>query len=462
MTVDTMKRRLSDGEDATVEFVRDLRSPGLIARTVCAFMNGEGGTIYCGVDKKGKAVGISGDAEAVARKLEFDLKKLISPSALFTATAAAVDDRELVIVDVPQGKDRPYVVEGGVWLRRGAATKPADITTLKAMLREQADTPERWERRLSPSMTMDDLDIDEVRITVREAEELQRFDFSDRRDDLAVLMDLAVYSGSGFTQGGDVLFSRAPSRRHPQCRVQYVRFAGDKADDVYQDNRTFDGPLVRVCNQLIEAISAASPMRSVFVAGEARRLDQPAYDLTAVREGIVNAFVHRDYSAYSGGLRVSVYGNRIEIWNSGRLPEGLTPGALRREHPSILINPDIAQVFHLRDLMERIGRGTEKIVKASKRIGAPPPQWRDSPTGVTLTLFAATPTASGKSVELNERQNQLLLDLQPGETISPREYQERYAAAVSARQARRDLEELEGLGWLRREGQTRSIVYRLP
>src|SRR6185436_19983520 len=97
----------------------------------------------------------------------------------------------------------------------------------------------------------------------------------------------------------------------------------------------------------------------------------------------VNAFVHRDYSSYSGGLKVSIFRSRIEIWNSGRLPKGLSASSLGRRQESIQINPDFAQVFYIRKFMEQVGRGTELIAQASKALGAPPPVWRDEPTGVT-------------------------------------------------------------------------------
>lgn len=461
MTMKTLERRHAKGRDATTDFVRSVHAYGRIGKTICAFLNGMGGTLYCGVADDGRVVGVPDVAEQ-AGELERRLKKAISPTAYFTMSTTRFDGRPLVIFEVPQGKDRPYVFEGGVWLRQGAATVAADVGTLRTMLQAQAEIPERWERRASPAMSIDDLDPDEVRITVREAEAAGRFTFADRHDDLRILRELSAYTGSDFTQAGDLLFGRLPTRRHPQCRVQLVRFTGAKSGDVYADNRWFEGPLVRVCVALLAAIGAAVPIRSVFPRGSQRRVDHAAYDLDAVREGIVNAFVHRDYSAYSGGLRVSMFDARIEIWNSGRLPEGLTPTDLRQDHPSILVNPDIAQVFYLRDLMERTGRGTEKIVDASRAIGAPPPQWRDGASGVTLTLFAATQDTSGKTVSLNDRQNQLLLDLHSGDTITPKAYRERYATTVTARQARRDLEELASLGWLRREGQTRSIVYQLP
>jgi ATP-dependent DNA helicase RecG len=460
MTANPVLKRISAGESVSAAFVRDASDHSLIGRTICALLNAVGGTIFCGVAGKHQIVGVPDDAQTLAHRVELQLKQEISPPALFTVHAVKLGVKKIIIVEVPRGLDQPYVFDGGVWLRHGKDTKPADIANLKALLRAKGDLPERWERKVSPSMTPDDLDHDEIRVTAREAEEAKRFKFSREKDDLLVLRDLSCYSALGFTQGGDVLFSSAPTRRHPQCRVQLLMFSGDKSGDTYDDNRWLSGPLVRVCRELLAAITASVPVRSVFTKGKLERLDWRPYDLEAIREGVVNAFVHRDYSAYSGGLKVSIYPSRIEIWNSGRLPSGLRPGDLGQEHPSILVNPDIAQVFYLRKLMERIGRGTEKIAKASRELGAPKPQWRDAPTGVTLRLYAA-PAPASKSDHLNKRQRALLSTLRPEAILVLKEYWKRYGTEVTARQARRDLEDLERLGLLKRTGSARATSYRL-
>lgn len=153
-----------------------------------------------------------------------------------------------------------------------------------------------------------------------------------------------------------------------------------------------------------------------------------------------------------------MYPDRLEIWNSGSLPEGLTTRDLRREHPSILVNPDIAQVFYLRGLMERLGRGTEFIATASRRMGAAAPTWKNSSTGVILTMFSAHRTLELK--DLNTRQRSLLDALEQGETLRLREYLARFAGGITDRHGRRDLEELVKGGLLVVEGAGPSTVYR--
>jgi len=457
MSLEQLRRRIAKGEDQNTIFVPTANNIQVIGRAVCALLNTDGGTVFCGVDDFGTTQVLAEDPFVVASRVEAGLREAISPLSLFTADVVDFGSSKIVLVEVPAGKDRPYVFEGGVWLRFGAELRAADRDTLRELLKTSTDLAERWERRSSPAMSIEDLDEAEVQSTVREIVEGGRFQFTSSSDPFAVLRDLSLTTQSGFTQGGDILFSQLPARRHPQCRAQLIGLT-DKAQAEFVDNRWFEGPIVRTCRDMFSAVAATVRVKSEFGSRDGRRSDLPAYDLDALREGIVNAFVHRDYSSYSGGLRVTVYGDRIEIWNSGSLPEGLTPGRLRSDHPSILINPDIAQVFYLRNLMERIGRGTELIAKASHRLGAPPPRWRQVAGGITLSIFSAhLPEVVIEG--LNERQSRLIGSADPSKTFAFKDYAERYAGHVSDRQARRDLEGLVKRGWVVRSGKGEATIY---
>jgi len=204
-------------------------------------------------------------------------------------------------------------------------------------------------------------------------------------------------------------------------------------------------------NEVIDFVGRNVAVTAHFENGRLRRQDRPEYPMHALREGLVNAFAHRDYAGFSGGLSVGIYPSRIEIWNSGRLPEGLTPRDLRRNHPSLPTNPDIAHLLYIRGLMERVGRGTQKILNACKEYGLPGPKWLDRPSGVTLILYSARSSA-GHEISLNERQKGLIENLALGSEITPAEYRKRFASDVSERQGRRDLKELEDLRLIVRKG----------
>ena len=458
MIPELIRKQIRQGEGIGTEFKTDIRNLETIARTVCAFLNTLGGTVFCGVDDKGKLVGVD-EAQDHVQQIHTYLLQSITPKALFTVNIDDDDGKSVLTIDVPEGKDRPYVFAGSVYVREGSSTRMADVAKLRDMVQSKSVAAERWERRPSIALEEIDLDRDEIRRTVEQAKESGRFTFSDDGDDVQILKALAVYSVKGFTQAADVLFAKNPALRHPQTRVRVTRFASDKGGDAYLDDRLMQGPLVKVFEQAFEILSQHVRWEAHFQPGDVRRTDRPEYPFEALREGLVNAFSHRDYSGFSGGVTVGIYPNRIEIWNSGHFPEGLLPADLKKNHPSLPTNPDIAHVFYLRGLMERIGRGGQLIVNACQDHGLPAPKWIDRPTGVTLTIFGRT----GHEAELlspNPRQQTLLAQLNAGDQIRPGKYHQQFAVEVSDRQARRDLVELEEAGLLRRLGKGASITYQ--
>ena len=463
MMSDVLLQQITQGEDEHSEFRLGLGNLESLAEVVCSFLNTQGGTIFCGVGEDGQVVGLppaEQDPQRI-RGVHQALADRLTPSALFTVSVDDLDGKAVVTIEVPEGKDRPYVTGGRVFERRGDRTSPADAQALREMVQTKAVSTERWERRPSMAMEEGDLDHEEVQAMLSEAGKSERHRFAKPEDDDAVLAELGLAGARGYTQGADVLFARNPVVRHPQTRVRLIRYAVGKTANEYLDDRQLQGPLVRVLNQAFDWLRGQLPMEQSFEAdpkAPLARQARMAYPEAAVREGLVNAFAHRDYAGFSGGLTVSVYADRIEIWNAGRLPDGLKPAALRRNHPSLPTNPDMAQVLYLRGLMERIGRGTQKIIQSCVDQGLRSPQWEDRETGVTLTLWGPGGARSGLE-SLNARQTALLAALKVDGRIRPAEYRERFAADVSERQARRDLVALEELGLLRVDGAGATTTY---
>ena len=172
----------------------------------------------------------------------------------------------------------------------------------------------------------------------------------------------------------------------------------------------------------------------------------------------MNALVHRDYAAYSGGLSVALYPNRLEVWNSGALPEGMSPADLKTARVSRPHNPDIAHVFFLRGLVERWGIGTRRIVEECRAAGLPDPRWEEVGGGVRLSLFLRH-AESAVLDEINPRMAALLETSSPGEHFTSADYAKRFARDVTDRSARADLNRLVELGFLDREGQGRTTRY---
>jgi ATP-dependent DNA helicase RecG len=256
-----------------------------------------------------------------------------------------------------------------------------------------------------------------------------------------------------------VLFGSKVASRHPQTRMRAVRFATDRAED-FLDEQLYEGPAFKLLELAMDFLKRHVPISSEFREGQLQRESKPWYPFSALREGLVNALVHRDYAAFSGSVSVNVYPDRVEIWNTGKLPRGLSPrDLLLTSHSSILVNPDIGHVFYLHELMERVGRGTYKIAQECRDLGMRLPEWKNVGAGVRLTMFAAKAGAP-TSFDLNERQKELLSTLQPGDQIRVAEFVVRFGHGITDRQSRRDLKDLEGYGFLVRHGAGSKTTYQ--
>jgi ATP-dependent DNA helicase RecG len=129
----------------------------------------------------------------------------------------------------------------------------------------------------------------------------------------------------------------------------------------------------------------------------------------ALREALVNAFCHRDYSILGGAIYVAVYDDRLEIISMGTLPPGITVDQLKRPHASVLRNPAIAEVFFRRGLIEKWGRGTQRIVEMCQAGGYPEPEFLEEGGTVTVRFPLGTysPPAKVKH-DLTDRQREIL------------------------------------------------------
>ncbi len=451
-------KQIKAGESRSTAFFLRLDGPHRVGATLCAMLNASGGTIFVGVEPNGNVVGVGEDHEEQRRALEIFLQEDISPTALFTVSTDTYGAHSILTIEVPQGQDLPYVFDGRVYVRRGKVTEVADRESLRTLVRDQSVSPDRWERRPSLDLETEDLALDRINELVSEAKRTARYDFPDNATSFDVLKRLGLSNARGYTQGCDVLFAVAPAVRHPQCRVRFVQYESDKTGSNYIDNQWFDGPLVQVFGNLMERVSSLTRLQSRFVADEPRRQDSFNYSFEALREGIVNALAHRDYASFSGGVAVSVYPDRVQIWNSGQLPKALKVTDLKRAHPSLPVNPDISHALYLVNLMERVGRGTQLIVRASAELGAPPPIWKSEPSGVTLTIFASGSKAPPLQVSLSLEDKELLSRFRPGDTFNAELFIS--MAQIPGRTARRMLSNFVSAGYLTRTGRARHTEYQ--
>lgn len=449
---------LEKGESERVEFISGTDLESHVEEAACAFLNNQGGVIVAGVKDDGRLVGVP-SAEAKAQAVQQHLLAAISPPAPLSVTVEDVQGKKLVVIDVPQGLEKPYVCKGRIMVRRGVAVVPAVASEISSLIGQRAHSEARWERLPALGVEEDDLDAGLIRKVAETIKERRGYTIDARRKPAKVLERLGLVQTGQFTNAALVLFGNNPAEWYPQTRVRAARFRGNDRTD-FIDNKVFEGSLFSLVESLVAFVQSHIPVASSFDRDDVQRRDHLAYPLPAVREAIVNALVHRDYSAFDGGMSVAVYDGRIEFWNSGSLPDEMTVDDLRTTHPSRPINPDIAQVCFLYGLMERWGIGTQKIIRACVESGLPEPEWTVDRNGVTLILRHSEKEPTHEATGgLNLRLLNVAKRLRPGQRVKVRDYLKLVSAEVKERQARIDLNHLTEAGFLQRVGAGPATTY---
>src|SRR5947209_10799434 len=450
-----LRQLIASGESITMEFKSTLPSPDTIGPIVCSFLNTQGGTLIIGVNDNGQIVGVD-SADRKSTEIQRHLLDKISPKAAWSVNIDKVGGKALIVLDVPQGMESPYVYDSRIFIRKGTKTVAATGEDINALIDQRHTEGSRWERLPALGFEIDDLNIEEIRQTANEAKEKRLYRFDDPGDPLSILEQLGLASRAGIFNSAVILFGKNPARRFPQVRIRAARIQGTDELSPFADNRTFEGNSFELIEQLEQFLRNHIAIESQRPKQGVKRSDKPVYPCAALREAMLNSIVHRDYAAFDGGISVAIYDNRIEFWNSGSLPEGITVENLKGPHPSRPHNPDIANVFFLRGFIERWGSGARQIVVRCIESGLPEPQWSTNGGGVTLTIRAQS---AEHNIRLNSRQLALLKRLKADEPLSPGDYFLSVVRQVKERRARKDLLELLEAGYLRREGRGRSTTY---
>ncbi len=220
------------------------------------------------------------------------------------------------------------------------------------------------------------------------------------------MRNLSLLRDGRLTTAAVLLFTPNPQALYPQSRVRIGRFKGIEI----LDSHDYEGSL---WDQLDGAMTKFRDMLEVrfeikveepTLEGLQRR-DIWESPLEALREALINALIHRDYTI-SADIQVRVYDDQLAIWNPGGLPDGIRLEQLREpSHPSVLRNPLIAQVLYYAGVIERWGTGTTRIIGWCSGQGLPEPVFEEDADWFRLGFLrdALTPQILAE-MGLHERQ----------------------------------------------------------
>ncbi|MGL4513379.1 MAG: ATP-binding protein [Lacipirellulaceae bacterium] len=292
-----------------------------------------------------------------------------------------------------------------------------------------------------------------------EAHRERQFPYEPGADTRTVLTHLDLIEGKSPKNAAVVLFGADPQRFFTTAHVKCMQCAGSQYQRPFLAQQTYGG---NAFQQIDDARAFVLSRLNVSIGVRATSAQAPTRGELpdeAVTEAIINAVAHRDYSS-KGSVEVRLLSDRLEVWNPGALPAGLTPAMLAQDHASLPYNPLLAGSLYLARYIERAGSGAQRIVQTCKEVGLPAPTFEQRGGSFVVTLWRDRLTTEAVDrLGLNDRQRTALGMLRDPTGVSRGEY----AAAVgcSARTAARDLAELVQLGVLELRGRGPAARYFL-
>jgi ATP-dependent DNA helicase RecG len=386
------------GEGPALEFKRSTGELKEGMQTLCAFLNGAGGVVLFGVRPDGTVEG-QAVTDQTTRDIAQAADRFEPPAHVSIHRVKVKADREVIAVAVEDGRDvRPFTYEGRAYERVGSTTRRMPQAKYERLLVERGHAKRRWENLPADGLTLKDLDRKEILRTRELAIQQNRISPDTSRDIGEILDRLGLRGGGVLTQAAQVLYGTRFLPDYPQCLLKMGRFRGTEVTGEIVDNRQEHMNAFAMVREGMAFLERTMPLGARFPKGTVFREDRFPVPLEALREIILNAVMHRDYSHYSGYVAIVVFDDRIEIRSFGRLPTGITVEQLSGRHDSKPTNPLIAEAFHRTGAVEVWGRGTNRVIAMCKKHGAAPPAFEER-SGFLIVTFKAQMVAEVAEAE---------------------------------------------------------------
>ena len=348
-----------------------------IYKEVIAFANTDGGVIYLGIDDKGNLIGIDNVDETYTR-LTNGIRDAIAPDVTMFVRYV-LQDNKVIRVEVGEGSYKPYYLKSkgmkpaGVYVRQGTSSVQASPDQIRRMIKE-SDGDVFEEMRTSAQ----ELSFDEAERTFKR----YKVEFSEEK---FIALGLRNIHNDQYTNLAMILSD--------QCQhTTKIAVFGDEANITFKDAKEFGGSIFKQLDDSYAYLTLCNRTAATFKGLE--RVERSDYPEDALREALLNALVHRDYS-YSGSIIINVNDSCIEFISIGGLLPGLSADDIRIgiSQPR---NRKLAEIFHRLRLIESYGTGIRKIYALYKDCAAQP---RIEVTPNTFKIVLPNMNASGAVVE---------------------------------------------------------------
>ena len=401
---------IAGGENAKTEFRRDDRNlrPERLAREIAAFANTNGGVIMLGVEEDGRISGVA-KRNLQAWLMDTVIGRFIDPQIVPDYDEFVLGDKQVAIVTVPAGSAKPYAVRQqertDYYIRLGDTVQRAGREQMARLF--QSGGLVSVEKMPVHGSSLADLDmrrLEDYFLSVLGEEAVPDWQRTLLNRELLVADDWRPEVRT-CSHAGIVLFAREPRRRMPQAGIRLLVFPGTDMDYDANLDEVLDLPFVglkerRGGRQFVEqslpnrVLSYLQPHISRERLEGMQRSRHWDYPTEVIRELLVNAFAHRDWTRPSD-VQLAVYANRLEVHSPGALPNGVTVEKAK-DGLRVPRNSNIVNILRDYDYMEHRGMGIRrKVIPLTRAHNGTDPEFDATEDYFKVTLRKEAKPAAG-------------------------------------------------------------------
>ena len=399
-------------ESQNIEYKSSWRDEYL--KWICGFANANGGSIFIGKDDTGNVVGVP-DVKKLLEEIPNKVRDTLGILAdVNLHTTSQGDFIEIVV----EGYPYPVNYKGQYHYRSGSTKQELKGAALDKFLLQKKG--KRWDGVPVPNITVADLKQETFEFFRKRAIKSQRIEediLTDTNEHL--IENLQLKENNFLKRAAILLFHYNPEKF---VTGSFIKIGYFETDDDLKFQDEVHGNLFEQVEKAMDLLFTKYIKAEISYEG-INRVEKYEYPKDAVREALLNAVAHKDYS---GGIpiQISVYSDKIIFWNEGQLPENWTIQNLLTKHPSKAYNPDIANALFRSGYIESWGRGTLKMIRECELAGLPQPVYFYDMSGFFVEFKNDKYNEEYlKGLGLNERQVKAVIYVKEKEAITNGEYQ---------------------------------------
>jgi len=349
-------------EHQSIEWKESWRDEYL--KWICGFANAGGGILVLGKNNKGDTVGVKD-----SRKLLEDIpNKTRDVLGILVDVNLRQEQKGDLVEIVVEPYPYPISYKGEYHYRSGSTKQELKGAALdRFLLRKQG---RNWDGVPVPNVSQADLDPSSLAAFRKRALRSKRLTPEILQEaDEGLFEKLHLMDGTYLKRAAILLFHPDPERFVTGAYIK-IGFFRTNADLVFHDE--IHGNLFSQVDKTLETLRAKY-LKALISYDGVQRVETYPVPEEALREAILNAVAHKDYSSRAP-IQISVYADKLWVWNPGHLPLDWTVARLTEKHSSKPFNPDIANAFFRAGEIESWGRGVERILTACREAKCPPPE----------------------------------------------------------------------------------------